>query len=218
MSVDLQVVFPELTVPLSSVSIVPNSNPVSLLVIGEDFTAVDSVYINDNPSPGFAVLSKTRLVAQVPVNLKYFMVDTVRVTSRALRMSRESRLLFKLGIRPQKVVGIQKLVQLFVKVLFTTPKNDIFVPRLGAAALRNLGQSFASGSGDNVIQDFTLSVGLAKQQLIAVQSRELRLPPSERLLNAKVVGSRFDRQIGSLDVTVELLSQAGELATVGMTL
>jgi hypothetical protein len=65
-AVDFQVVFPQQVIPLNSVRILPNMNPRSLDVIGADFSAVDEVLVNDIPSPDVVIVSKKRLLAQVP--------------------------------------------------------------------------------------------------------------------------------------------------------
>ena len=91
MSVDLQVVFPQLLVPLTSVAIVAGTRPTMLQILGDDFSAVDGVYINDIVSPSYIILSSKKMLAQVPDSLTVYNLESVQVTSRALVMSRSSR-------------------------------------------------------------------------------------------------------------------------------
>jgi hypothetical protein len=110
------------------------------------------------------------------------------------------------------VSGILKLVQQFLRLLFTTPGTDIFSPSMGGAALRNVGTTFSAGRGGSIVGDFVLAVKTTNKQMVAIQSRNPRLPRDERLLSATVSSAAFDQSTTSLIVSVEILSQAGSAA------
>jgi hypothetical protein len=103
-------------------------------------------------------------------------------------------------------------VQLFLKILLTTPGRDIFSPNLGGGALKNIGHSFGRGQSDNITMDFVISVESTVRQILAIQGRDARLPFDERLLSARVSGAKFDHEQAALVVSVELTSQAGQAA------
>lgn len=211
MAIDLQVCFPQEAVLLNQVRLI--AMPVrSVDVLGSDFSSVDDVFINDIRSPDVVVLSRTRLLAQVPPSLGVSPILSVQVLSKRLTITPRSVLRFRISDRPGKISGLQRLVQLFLKVLLTTPGSDIFNKRLGAGALRNVGTTFGSDEGGDIVNDFIIAVGQAARQLVAIQSRNTSLPQSERLLRAKVVRAGFNADAGGLDVTVEILSQTGEFA------
>lgn len=217
MAVDFQVVFPQELIQLTSVTLVPGSKPPMLDIIGLDFRSVDEVLINEIACTNVVVLSKNRMLAQVPSILQTtFHLASVSVVSRKLTITPKSHIKFQVGRTPSKVRGILRLVQLFLKILFTTPGTDIFSPRMGAAALRNIGKNFSSDQGGSVVSDFVVSVGTASRQIIAIQSRDPAIPRDERLLSAKVTAANFDNAESALMVSVELTSQAGQLATANV--
>lgn len=218
MSVDFQVVFPQEIVNLSKITPRDGAGPRILDIIGEDFRSVDEVLINTIPSPDVIIISKTRLLAQVPPQIQQDRVVTISVTSRKLTITPRSFLRFRISATPSKVRGILRLVQKFLKILFTTPGTDIFSPRVGAAGLRNIGQTFGADQGNEIVSDFIIAVNNTARQIVSFQARDPSIPRDERLLSAKVLSSGFNRQEGALVVTVELTSQAGRAALANLEL
>lgn len=211
--VDFQVAFPQEFIQLTSVALVPGVRPLTLDVTGLDFRTIDEVTINGISSPTVVVVSKTRLLAQVPAELQSsFVLQSLNVTSRKLTLSSKSQITFRVGRTPSKVRGILRLVQLFLKILLTTPGTDIFSPRIGAAALKNIGKNFGAEQGGTIVSDFVVAVATAARQIVAIQSREPSIPRGERLLSAKVIAANFDSSLSALVVSVELAAQSGEVA------
>ncbi len=215
MAVDFQLVFPRNAVRLTSVTRTTLSGAPALNVVGDDFRSVDEVLVNGRASPDYRVQTATRLVAALPEGVALRDVESVSVTSRELTMTPRSILAFRVGLVPTKTTGILRLVQLFVKVLFTTPGTDIFNKSLGGGALRAIGSRSGGRQEVNaVVNDFVVAVGNTKRQIVAIQSRQPRLPPDERLLEAKVVSARFSPEQEALLASVELTSQAGQMVRV----
>ena len=219
MSVDLQTVHPQDVIPVSQTRMASLGGLLALDVVGEDFRAVDDVRINDIQSPDFIVISKNRLIAQLPDSLQENPdVSSIQVLSRTLTLTAKSLLKFRIGDTPGQVQGILKLLQLFVKLLLSKPGSDIYNKGLGGGALRNLGVTFGAGQGESIKADFVLAVDRVARQIIGIQSRNGLLPRDERLLNARLQGATFDRSEGSLFVVVEVVSQAGTSARANLEL
>lgn len=212
MAVDFQICFPQESVKINGVSLIPGSTPPVLHVLGEDFSSVDEVLVNDIPSPSFHVLRLNEMHVIVPEGVPASQVRTVSVTSRRLVLTSKSVLKFQVSQLPSKVNGILRLVQLFLKVLFTTPGSDIFNPKLGGGALRHLGTTFGKAQTGSIISDFVVSVDNTVRQLVALQGRQPQLPSDERLLSAKVTSANFSLQEAALLVTIEVTSQSGRAA------
>ena len=217
MSVDLQVVFPQEVVKITSVTRVPGATPPVLDVVGADFSAVDEILINDVEARDFAVLNKNRLYVTVPDGVDTI-VRSLSVTSRRLVLSPQSFLRFRISNVPSKVSGVLRLVQFFVKILFTTPGTDIFNQRLGGAALKNLGRTFSKADTGGIVSDFVIAVENTSRQIIAIQGRLPQLPQDERLLTAKVTTATFSASDSALRTTVEITSQAGRSALAQLTM
>lgn len=217
MTIDIQVVFPQQAVHLSNIRIFPGP-PRTIDVTGADFGAVDEVYINRVLSPDVVVLSKNRLIAQVPDSQLTQALLSVTVLSRRLTLGPRSVLRFRLGKRPGKVTGILRLVQKYLKILFTTPGTDIFNPKIGGGALRTIGQTFGTADGSTIVNDLVIAVDTTTKNVISLQSRNPSLPLDERLLSAKILRAGFNKEEGAIDVAVEITSQAGRAATANLEL
>lgn len=212
MAIDFQVVFPADIIPLNSVRVIPGLSPRTLDVLGEDFRAIDEVRVNDVRSPSFVVLSQYRLLVQVPQSILNDTVTSVGVISNRLTLTERSLLRFKLGTRTTKVSGILRLMQTFIKVLFTTPGRDIFSPRIGGNGLAPLGANFSRNAGSSIVADFVIAVNNSSKQIIAMQSRDPTIPREERLLSATVQNATFNQNEAALIVGIELLNQTGQRA------
>lgn len=218
MSVDFQVVFPQELIHLSQISIVPGLVPRTLDIVGEDFRSVDEVIINQVPSPDVIIVSKTRLLAQLPDSVQTDRPTTISVISRNLTITPRSLIRFRISRTPGKVRGILRLMQKFLKILFTTPGSDVFAPRIGGAGLRNIGQTFGRSEGGDIVSDFVIAVDQTTRQIISIQARNPRVPRDERLLAARIVSAGFNKVESALVVRLELTSQAGRAATANVEL
>lgn len=222
MSLDLQVVFPQRSVVLSNITPVPgtgvNGVPRAIDIQGTDFNSVDEVLINSLVSPDVIIINKTRLIAQIPDALQATTISTVSVITRSLSLSSQSLLRFRVGNNPGRVAGITRLMQLYLKILFTTPGKDIFAPRLGGGALAHVGATFGARDGGNILSDFIVSVDTTSRQIVSIQSRDSGIPRDEKLLSAKVSKAGFDRNEGAINVGIELVSQTGRSALANLEL
>ena len=131
-------------------------------------------------------------------------------------MSAQSLIKFEIGTVASKVSGILRLLQIFLKILFTTPGRDIFAPRLGGNGLKDVGLTFGEDEGGNIISDFLISVATTQRQILAIQSRDPTLASSERLLSATVVSANYSSTESALIVSVQITSQAGQSATANV--
>lgn len=222
MAVDLQVVFPQEQIRLDRIQFTspgPLNLPRSLDIVGQDFRAVDEVLVNGIESPDVVILSKTRLLAQLPEALASAPTITdVSVLSRRLTVTPSSLLRFRISNTPGRVRGTLRLMQRFLKILMTTPGRDIFSRRVGGGLLRSIGETYGSSEGSNIVSNAIIAVDNTARQLMAVQGRDPSTPPEERLLRAQVTSARFNRELGALLVTVELTSQAGRAAFANLEL
>jgi hypothetical protein len=217
MAVDFQVVHPQEAIDLSSVTVLPGP-PRAVDVVGKDFRAVDEVLVNQMPAEHYVVVNKNRLLATVPNVLLGQRVQSVKVLSRRLTVSRRSLIRFRVGKTPGKVTGILRLIQLFLKVLFTTPGSDIFDPTLGGGALRIIGQTFGFSDGNEILNNLVIAVDTTARQIVALQARDSTIPLDERLLAAKILRAEFNKRETTVDVAVEITSQAGKIAVANVGL
>ena len=218
MPIDFQVAFPQEAVTVSQVRTVPGLAVRTLDILGSDFRSADEVLMNEVPSPSIVVLSKTRLLAQVPDVLKDSTISSILVLSKRLIITPRSFIRFRIGPTASKTRGILRLMQLFLRMLLTTPGTDIFAPKLGGGALSHVGQSISVEDGSDVVSGLIVSVDNTARQLIQIQGRNQATPPDERLLSAKVLSAGFNKNETAIIASIELLSQAGKSAVARLDL
>jgi len=221
-ALDFQIVLPQESIILSKVSFVPGTGvggvPLALMVEGDDFTSIDEVQINSITSPDVIILSQHQLIAQVPDLVARGVLTTVTVLSRKLTVTPHSFLRFRIPRTPGRVSGILRLMQLYLKILFTTPGTDIFSPTLGGGILENLGATFGADQGGDIVSNLAVAVNRTTRQIVALQSRDQRTPRDERLLSANLSSAGFNRAEAALIGTIAISSQAGRTALANLEL
>lgn len=199
-------------VPVTTLQEAVGVHPRSIIVDGDDFTSVETVLINGSSSPEIAVLSQTRLLAQVPEDQVAATITDVSVLSANLTLTERSLVQFTVGTRIRAVSGIQRLLQVFLRQLLRSPRSNIFHPRSGGGLRRRVGTLFDS----SVSADIALSVSSARQYIIAAQSGDRTIPPSERLLSAEIVGLRPMPEASAVFVTISLRAHDGQTGAASM--
>ncbi len=212
MPVDFQVCFPQEAVRVSQVRPVPGLPVRTLDIVGDDFRSADEVLMNEVPSPSFVIVNRNHILAEVPDALKGSSITSVSVLSKRLIITPRSFIKFQIGPRASKTRGILRLMQLFLKLLLQTPGSDIFAPKLGGGALRNLGQTVSVEDGTDIVSNLIISVDNTARQIIQIQGRNQATPPDERLLSATVLSAGFNKNETALLLSVDLRSQAGQAA------
>lgn len=215
MAFDLQFVQPRQLISVTQV--MPLTEEV-IRIIGSDFRSVDHVLLNGTPAPALFLESPTSLQAKLPAGLSTTTLASVEVMSRDLSLTETSRLSFALTALPSRATGVLRLVQMFLRILLSTPGSDAFDPSLGGGALRNLGQNFGSDQSGALVSDMVVAVDRTRKQIVNIQARSARLPPDEKLLDAKVTSTRFDSTTLALYVVIQLTAHSGRLAFANLAL
>jgi len=215
---DLQCFYFSDVLGITGVEDVPDISPRSLNIFGTDFRSATRVLLDDQDSPSWIMAGKTQIIAQVPDTLVDALITSVQVLSSDFTATVRSKLIFELGNDPRKITGLKAMMQTFLKILFTTPGTDAFAKKIGGGALQGLGKNFSAGSSQNLVSDFSISVRRAETQMIALQSRQLRLPDDEKLAAANVLGVTMDVANTSLLARVELIAQSGKMAITALEL
>lgn len=215
---DIQVVFPQVSIDLTRARELPGISPRIIEIIGDDFRSVDEVFINEMVSPSTTIVSKNRMLAQVPDELQYNRISSLEVVSNRLTLSPRSLLKFKVGSAPQRVTGMMRLIQFFLGVFFQSPGSDIFEPNVGGGALKVIGATIGAASIANTIADLTVAVSQTTRQILAIQARGGRIPREEKLLNARVTGTGFNRNETALLLGIDLQNQSGKVGTANIEL
>lgn len=197
---------------------VPDLVPRSLNIYGKDFDHAVRVLINDIDSPSWIVSSRSQIIAQVPDVISGSNIVSLEVLSSDFTATAKSKLIFELGRDTKKCSGLKSMMQMFIKVLFTTPGTDVFAKRIGGGALISLGKNFDTENTQNLVSDLSISIRRAEMQMIALQSHQIRLADDERLAAANILGVRMDPSTTTLIARVELVAQSGKMAIANLEL
>jgi len=216
MSLDIQYVQYQDVVPVRKIGLVSGFYPPVYDIYGNDFRNVSTVLLNGVEAEEFLVLSRTRLVAQVPPRLAESPLKQVMVLSDAFTATEKSQLVFRFSRTGRLVGGLPKLVQTFVKVLLTTPGSDIYDAEHGGNLMAL--QKSSSGRHDKNLHvgAFAAAVARAEEQITRVQATTRGLTLPERLLSASLLSVNFDPQTLSVEGRIRLVSMAGEEALANL--
>lgn len=215
---DLQYIQFSDALTLTGAEEIPDLKPRSLMLYGNDFRSAIEVYINDQLSPSFAVASKSKIIAQIPPSQVRSIINEIVVLSSDFTATFRTKLLFRFSQDPRSVTGLRFMMQMYLKLLFTTAGTDAFSKRLGGSAMKSIGSNFDLSPGSNVVSDFAIAVSRATEQMVSLQSYQPRLSDDERLLSANLLNIQFDAASTALVARIELIPQSGLRASVNLEL
>jgi len=204
--------------PLNDVEEVPGLEPRTLRIHGLDFDSAIDVLINDESTPSFVIADRKTIIAQVPDGQKYSTVRDISVLSSNFTATVRSKLEFKFGKDPKKITGLRAMMQMFLKVLFTTPGFDAFAKQLGGGTLTLIGGSIDVHNNPSLVAGLAIAISRTVDQIRALQARQPKIPDDERLLSAEPHGIHYDPATTALVARVELVSQSGVRAIANLEL
>jgi len=139
----------------------------------------------------------------------------VTVLAELPTRERASVIHLSLGRTFRPLKGLERLVQLFIKLLLQTPGSDKFNPERGGGLLRLAGPEMLGSPA--LTTAVSMSVSRTKEQIYSLQRRVPRTPPDERLLDASPQAVGYDRDTTSLLVEVRILALSGQQAVTNLT-
>lgn len=197
---------------------IPDLEPRSLQIVGLDFRNTKEVLINGFKSPSFVISSKKTIIAQVPSGATKDTITSISVLSSDFTATIKSKIEFLIGNDPKLITGLKAMIQMFLKILLTTPGSDSFAQKIGGNVLKNIGQTFGLSEGSTIVSDFAIAVSRAETQMRGLQSSQSRLPDDERLLSANLLNVKFDVATSALVARVEMIAQSGTMAITNLEL
>jgi K+-transporting ATPase c subunit len=197
--------------------IIPGLPNPTLEIFGEDFSSVESILINDLPSPEFFIVSKTTVWVELPVNAGP--IDSIVVLSSDFTKTAEaSSIQFKIGSKTKTVEGILKLTQLFTKWLLQSPGTDIFNMSRGGGLQDIVGQVTSAAVNSPVLGAIARAVDKTTQEIRTAQNSVGRLPLNERLLSASLLDVGVLPELQEARARVQVDSVAGQRAISTLSL
>jgi hypothetical protein len=178
---------------------------------GEDFNFVHEVRINGVRSPSVTVLSGTHLLAQIPESeLNNVLISFYVISARFTRTKRKSEIKFRFN--GSAVAGLERLAQLFLKVLTQRPST---FSKMGGGLVDAVGRG---GNTVSMTADLHRAVSVTRQQLLAQQAGSTVLPLDEQLQDAQLLDAKYDATKRSVVGVILLKNRKGASSTLGLPL
>ncbi len=215
--IDLKVLKIQDLLPVAAAEFARGISPLSVVIQGEDFDQATQVLINDVVAPEYMILSKSRIIAEVPSSERSSVVRKLAVIAEKPSASRSSLLHFDVGMSIKGIKGLEKLVQIFCKLLLQSPGSDKFSPEDGGGLLSAVGKNISRHDTKSVQAIVVSAVNRTRDQILAKQSRINRLPSDERLLTARLDAVGFDPTTTTVSARIALAAVSGREAVANLS-
>lgn len=202
---DYQVLSFKDAAPLRSVDLYSTS-PMTLDIRGKDFVAVSDVIINGVKSPEFIVLSARRLLAEVPKAERSSRIRSVTVLLARNGITSRSAIALQAVVPGAKATGFTRLMQAYLRLLFTTPGDDLENPELGGGLYRLIG--FAGDAG-SLRAAAARAVRDAEEHLLQLQAKNAQLTDAERLQSATLLSADYSASSTAVAIKLRLTAMDG---------
>jgi hypothetical protein len=150
-----------------------------------------------------------KLYIRLPTGMVAADIRTIYPISETRTVDKNTALQFSLGVYPKKLEGIGRLIQLFVKTLFTTPGTNIFFKTIGGGLGAVYKKGYAMDQQDKIIPDIITAVAKTERDIKEMQA-SMRLPFDERLISATVASTSVDPNSGTISFITTLGTQQGD--------
>lgn len=212
---DLRVVSAKILLKVVAASPIRGFVPQSIMVVGKNFDQTTEVQYNGILAEEFVIASSTRLIVRIPPSQVGKKFTDLKVLAPASATKSDAVLSLGMTAPIKSISGIDRLVQNWVMVFFTTPGTDIFSPESGGGGASLIGRS-TDRSGTGVTADLSLAIEKTKQELIRIQSNTQTVPPSEKLLSSSLEKVEFDEKTTVLSARVNIQNMLGDVAEVSL--
>jgi phage baseplate assembly protein W len=216
--IDLKVLIIKDLLQVTAVKNAANVVPRSLIITGFKFDQASQVFVNGLECPEFVIVSSSRLIAQVPDTEVASAIRSISVLANKPSVDRRSLLHFEVGKSIKGMNGLEKLVQIFCRILLQTPGSDTFHPSEGGGLLKIVGRSVSRKDSKSLQAAVVSAVGRTRDQILARQAPKSRLPSDERLLSAVLEAVGFDPATTTLTARVALTAVSGKQAVTNLLL
>lgn len=185
--------------------------PTSIIATGCGLGRAAEVFYNGTFVEEFIVDSADRLIIRVPESQIGKNITELRAYSDGPKPGEAISVSLEL-VGPLKVVqGIERLVQSWLIVFYSTPGTSIFHKNSGGGARAIVGRT-STTKGSSVSADLAIAVEATQSEILRSQAVNKRIPPSERLLSSKLSSVIFDPKSTSISGRVSMVSILGENA------
>jgi hypothetical protein len=191
--------------PLRSVGFY-SQDPLTLDVRGSSFVGVTGVNVNGTPALEYIVVSSTRILVQVPKAELHSQLKSVRVILARSGLTAAALVSFDAVVPGVRATGFTKMMQAYLRVLFTNPGDDLAYPWLGGGMYGLVG---SAGTPSELRARASVGVNTAAQHLIRLQVRNPVLTDAEKLRSATLLQADYNSATSSINARIALTALDG---------
>lgn len=184
------------------------------------FTDALRVVINDFGIDSFTLVNDTVIIVEPGPSLDNVAVENmdIVVVSSVLTNTRRARLFFGPTKRLSRVSGIQKLIQVIVKILLSNINSNKYRLSEGGSLLQLLGFSMTPAARSRLVAVLSQAVTATEEQLTSAQASASGLALDERLLSLNLGEVLFFPDTQEVQASIGLTTFAGRTVQVPLIL
>jgi len=116
-------------------------------------------------------------------------------------------------VRPRKLTGISKLLQVVVLSLLNVPGRDVLDPAKGGGLPELVGSNISPKDSTEIFADLAQRIKKTEQEIIEDQIG-IDDPPDEKLRELQILDIREGEQIDEIFVRIRIINQAGQASDI----
>ncbi len=213
---DLKIVQAQSLLKVFSIAPIRGFQPASIVALGEGLNFASQVFYNDVEAVEFVPQGKGRLIVRIPLSQVGKAFKDLRVYSSVNLITQSAILSLKLGNSLQKVQGMDRLIQQWIIIFYTTPGSDIFSPLSGGGGRALVGRN-TDQFGKGISADLALAIDRTQKELLRLQAQTPSIPLSEKLLSSQLRALSFDSSTATLAARVAITNMLGNSAEATVT-
>jgi hypothetical protein len=179
----------------------------SISVVGPDLSKADKVVINGMESPSFVVLTKTKLIAEIPESERTKQLQVTVYSYDAGTTRRNAQIFLGLDKKVGKSTGQSYVVQKFLKLLLTKEGSNAFNENEGCAFYELEG---STSPKDELIIAALVNNAVSSVETFILENQGSIKDPASRLLSATVSNVQWVKDAQTINVSINLVNEAGE--------
>lgn len=212
---DFRIISTKVSLKITSASPIRGFPLPSMMVIGKDLYMATEVEMNGVEAAEFIVAAPNRLIVRIPDSQVGQPLSSIRAYALSMATASAAKLEMAMTSPSKSISGVDRMVQAFLLVFFTTPGTDIFDQASGGSARSLVGRS-TDAQHQSVAADLALCIDRTKGELMRLQAKVSGVPLAERLLSASLSSVQFDASTSVLNAEIALKSMSGDAANVSL--
>ena len=201
--------------PVTALAPVRGFLPPSIVARGRNFALASEIYYNGTKVSQFIIQSINTVLIAIPESQIGQPFTGLVVYASSPLNNADASVDFSIPAPIRLIEGMERLVQAWLLIFFTSPGSSIFAPNSGGGGLALVGRN-TDTQGKGIAADFALGVKQTESELLSLQTQLPAIPPIERLMSSDLQTLSFNPNTSALQATVLIKNSFGTAAGVSL--